>query len=142
MPSDLLERHSRSLTSDGPLDRRRAPRFALEMGVEVEFPTAGSRRARVRDIGPGGMCLAALEPPIWRESVVVITLGGYAVPAPIKICGIVRWVEEGGFGVQFDALDAQQSGVVLAFTRASEIAQSNRIEWMMQCLDCWPWSIG
>ena len=70
----------------------------------------------VRDISVGGMFIETLTPAAFGAEVIVhLTLPGSE--APCALPGVVRWVRDGGMGVQFGLLGAVETHVITEIGR-------------------------
>jgi hypothetical protein len=89
----------------------------------VEFSIAKGGGSRVtgqaRDISLGGMFVVTDTPaPFGGDVTVTITLPGQRVPFTLP--GIVRWVGNGGMGIQFKMLGARETHAITEVVRESE----------------------
>jgi hypothetical protein len=82
-------------------EKRQFERVGLDDAVEVEH--GGARfGARVRDISVGGVYVVTDHKLAFGEHATIwLTLPAIASKGPRALSGIVRWVREDGFGLQF-----------------------------------------
>ena len=84
---------------------RSSQRFDVQIEIEV---TIGDQqhRTRTRNLSLGGAFVDATVKPAFNSRVQL----RFSIPnqrEPIQVGGVVRWVDPGGFGVQFDGLRAR-----------------------------------
>lgn len=84
---------------------RSAKRYAVD--IPIEYSVGGARKtAQVTNISLGGVYIAALEKFPFGQRV-TLKLQISTQKEAIEVGGQVRWVDAGGFGVQFDGLRAR-----------------------------------
>jgi Tfp pilus assembly protein PilZ len=70
----------------------------------------------VKDISVGGMFIETTAPAAFGSDVVVhVTLPG--ANDPLALPGVVRWVRDGGMGVQFGLLGAKETHIITEIGR-------------------------
>lgn len=91
-------------------DRRQHVRHRV-FRIEVKVASAESFRASyLRDLSAGGLFVRSAKPlPVETRVVVQLSV---ASGQPLSLPGVVARVAEGGFGVRFDALAAEQQSAV------------------------------
>jgi type IV pilus assembly protein PilZ len=91
------------------VELRRTPRAPIDSTVEFIVKGETARRiGQSRDISLGGMFVATTAlPSFGAEVVVYVTLPGEK--APFALPGVVRWMRDGGMGVQFGLLGARET---------------------------------
>jgi hypothetical protein len=90
-------------------EKRQFERVDFDGAVEVEL---GGRTfpARVRDISVGGAYVLTTEKANFGEAVTLrIVLPAIAAKGPRALGGVVRWVRDDGFGLQFGATGALET---------------------------------
>ena len=94
------------------MDLRRYPRIPFR--AVVAFNTKGSEERRTgecQDISLGGMFIETAMPhPFGAEVVVHVSLPGDALPSALP--AVVRWLRNGGMGVQFGLLGARETHTI------------------------------
>ena len=100
---------------------RRTPRARLDAAIEIAFNGQTERHAaRSRDISLGGMFLESdVLPEFGAQIVVTLTMPGEK--APFQIPGVVRWMRDGGMGVQFGLLGARETHAITNFVAKSSL---------------------
>ncbi len=69
-----------------------------------------------KDISVGGMFIETTAPAAFGADVVVhVALPG--ANAPLDLPGVVRWVRDGGMGVQFGLLGAKETHIITEIAR-------------------------
>ena len=93
-----------------------------EFDGEVEVETAGKKfRAKVRDLSVGGAYVLSAEKLAFGAAVKMsMTLPAIKDKKPRTLGGIVRWVRDDGFGVQFGP-----TGALETFALADYVARKN-----------------
>ena len=82
-------------------EKRQFERVVFDGAVEVEYQ-GRSFPARVRDISVGGAYVVTNETVAFGDRVVLkVVLPAIAAKGPRAIDGVVRWVRDDGFGLQF-----------------------------------------
>ncbi len=101
------------------IEQRRYARFPIE--CPLFFSVKGQREPRegvARDIALGGMFVETTEPAAFGDEVIVrVVLPGSA--DEVALPGRVRWIRDGGMGVQFGLLGAKETHLINAIDRAS-----------------------
>lgn len=101
------------------IEQRRYARFPIE--CPLFFSVKGQREPRegvARDIALGGMFVETTEPGGFNDEVIVrVVLPGAS--DEVALPGRVRWVRDGGMGVQFGLLGARETHLINAINRAS-----------------------
>lgn len=101
------------------MELRRTPRAPID--TAVEFTPKGGKvvQGRARDISLGGMFVVTEAPATFNGEVSVsITLPGQK--SAIVLPGVVRWVGNGGMGIQFKMLGARETHAITEVVRESE----------------------
>lgn len=82
-------------------EKRQFERVGLDDAVEVEH--AGARfAARIRDVSVGGVYVVSERKIPFGDAVSIwLVLPAIAAKGPRALSGIVRWVRDDGFGLQF-----------------------------------------
>ena len=76
----------------------------------------GKQSGLVKDISVGGMFIETASPAAFGADVIVLlTLPGGDGPVPLP--GVVRWVRDGGMGVQFGLLGAMETHIITEIGR-------------------------
>src|SRR5687767_1620819 len=88
-------------------ERRRIARIPTSLAVLVESET-GETVGIATDLGIGGMFVSAADAPAYG-TIVHVHIAPPDVPSEVRLRGVVRWVTELGFGIQFDALGARET---------------------------------
>ena len=83
-------------------NRRTSPRHPVEL-VAAIHGSGGSTTARMVNLSVGGAFIA-VERKLGDR--IQLSFQVPTLPAPISTEAVVRWVEKGGTGVQFDGLGA------------------------------------
>lgn len=82
-------------------EKRQFERVGFDDTVEVELP-GRTFRARARDISVGGLYLVTSEQAAFGEQATIrLVLPAIAAKGPRALTGVVRWVRDDGFGLQF-----------------------------------------
>ena len=89
----------------------------------IDSPIAGRVLSDQRDdhclimkVGVGGAFVAAEQPPAYGEPV---TLRIGAGPSAFEVAGVVRWLDAGGFGVQFGMTGARETAALARLIQAA-----------------------
>jgi len=102
------------------VELRRFMRTPLD--AAVTFTRKGSSEAlsgRAKDVSVGGMFVeAAKVVPFGGEVVVRMRLPG--IKDELALPGVVRWVREGGMGIQFGNLGAKETHEITEIVRRAE----------------------
>lgn len=88
-------------------ERRRIARIPTSLAVLVESET-GETVGMATDLGIGGVFVSAADSPAYG-TVVHVHIAPPDVPSEVRLQGVVRWITELGFGIQFDALGARET---------------------------------
>jgi hypothetical protein len=102
-------------------EKRQFERAEFSGATEVEV---GGRRfaANLRDLSVGGAYVLTNERLAFNTPVALwITLPAIADKGPRRLSGLVRWVREDGFGVQFGP-----TGALETYALAEYVARSTR----------------
>ena len=91
------------------VELRRFSRVPLDISIEFSIDGRSERyTGRAQDISVGGMFIEVDHVPAFNAAVVI-----YATLPPekaaFKLPGVVRWVGDGGMGVQFGLLGARET---------------------------------
>ena len=89
-------------------DKRSHPRIPLSADVTCEVKGGGTINGRARDISVGGMFIES-EAPVSFGTEVIIVLRLPNTKADSRLPGTIRWLNPGGFGVQFGLLGARDT---------------------------------
>jgi len=105
------------------VELRRTPRAPIDADVEYTIGKAPERlKGRARDISVGGMFVFVEQPaPFGAEVTITVTLPGQRVPFVLP--GVVRWVGNGGMGVQFGLIGARETHAITEVVRESEASE-------------------
>ncbi len=101
------------------IEQRRYARFPIE--CPLFFSVKGTKEPRegiARDIALGGMFVETNEPAAFNEEVIVRVLLPNA-SEEVTLPGRVRWVRNGGMGIQFGLLGAVETHLINGIGRAS-----------------------
>lgn len=108
-----------------PQLKPRTLRVSVNLPVVVEHGTARIQAVAV-NLGLGGVFIQADSTlPYGEQLNVVVQLPGLA--APSRLPAVVRWSDQGGFGVQFQQLGAREThaiGAMVAAYRQAELVAS------------------
>ncbi len=87
-------------------NKRSAKRYDVIIPIEV---TAGDLRkaSEIRNISLGGVYVAPTPEKMTLGQKVHLRFSVPTQKEPVEVGGQVRWVDQGGFGVQFDGLRAR-----------------------------------
>jgi len=78
--------------------------------------TTGQREGLAKDISVGGMFIETTSPAAFGADVIVhLELPGSS--GPVALPGVVRWVRDGGMGVQFGLLGAVETHIITEIGR-------------------------
>lgn len=84
------------------IDRRKKPRYVVELDVIVELTALRTLRGKSRDISESGI-FVQLGEPVALEQAVQLTIENTTPGQTIVLCGVVVHALVGlGIGVQFD----------------------------------------
>ena len=99
------------------VEQRRYARVPLN--TPASFSTkgeAGTREGVAKDIAVGGMFIETATPARFGADVIVhVELPG--PDGPVSLPGVVRWVRDGGMGVQFGLLGAVETHIITEISR-------------------------
>ena len=100
------------------VEQRRHARVPLERPASFSVKGEhGAREGVARDIAVGGMFIETTTPAPFGSNVIVhVELPGQ--DGPVSLPGVVRWVRDGGMGVQFGLLGAVETHIITEITRA------------------------
>ena len=101
-------------------EKRQFERAEFDGAATVEW--AGKKRpVTLRDLSVGGTYLVAAEkPPFGSKVTIVVQLRALKGKGPSTLSGIVRWVRDDGFGVQFGP-----TGALDTYALAEHVARKN-----------------
>jgi type IV pilus assembly protein PilZ len=106
------ERVSPSPASEADVqDKRLHPRVPLSTTVTCEVKGGGAISGRAKDISIGGMFIES-EAQVDFGTEVTILLRLPKAKADIRLPGVIRWKNPGGFGVQFGLLGARETHAI------------------------------
>ena len=102
------------------VEQRRYARAPIN--TPASFSLKGAKAATeafAKDISIGGMFVETTSPAAFgAEVVIVLTLPGS--PSPVSLPGVVRWVRDGGMGIQFGNLGAKETHLITEIGKAHE----------------------
>ncbi|MFZ5895981.1 MAG: PilZ domain-containing protein [Myxococcota bacterium] len=99
------------------VEKRGHPRTAISAVVTCHRKDGTSFEGRSKDISIGGMYLFATEPVTFgAELTIEISLP--RTKGALRLPGIVRWIDQGGFGVQFGLLGARETHAISQLIRS------------------------
>lgn len=100
------------------IEQRSHARTPIDTPAFFSAKGSGERHtALAKDISLGGMFLETAQPAGFNAEIAVqITLPG--ADGPMTLPGVVRWVRDGGMGVQFGNLGAKETHVIIELGRA------------------------
>jgi PilZ domain-containing protein len=92
-------------------DKRVHPRVPLSANITCEVRGAEAITGRSRDISVGGIFIESeAQVTFGTEVIIVIRLPN--TKADFRLPGIIRWMKEDGFGVQFGLLGARETHAI------------------------------
>ncbi len=86
-------------------NQRSAKRYAVNLEIEIAIGES-LHRSMTRNLSLGGVFIDTDLRPAFNARVKL----RFSIPnqkEPVEVGGVVRWVDPGGFGVQFDGLRAR-----------------------------------
>jgi len=92
-------------------DKRVHPRVPFGASVTCEVSGGESIQGRVKDISVGGMFIES-EAPVAFGTQVTIVVRFPNMKADSRLPGVIRWLNPGGFGVQFGLLGARETHAI------------------------------
>jgi type IV pilus assembly protein PilZ len=101
------------------VELRRHARVPVDISVELAIRGSDERtQGRATDISIGGMFVRVEQPFSFNAAIVVYAqLPGQS--ETVVLPGVVRWVRDGGMGVQFGLLGARETHAITKITRAA-----------------------
>ena len=99
------------------IEQRRYARAPVDSPASFSVKGAPDKReGLVKDISIGGMFIETTTPAGFGADVIVhMSLPG--ANAPVALPGVVRWVRDGGMGVQFGLLGAVETHIITEIGR-------------------------
>ncbi len=99
------------------VELRRYARAPLERPASFSVRgEPGAREGVAKDIALGGMFIETTTPARFGADVIVhVELPGQ--DGPVSLPGVVRWVRDGGMGVQFGLLGAIETHIITEISR-------------------------
>lgn len=99
------------------IEKRRYARVPLEKPASFVIKgEAGSRQGIAKDIAIGGMFIETTVPARFGADVIIhVELPGH--DGTMSLPGVVRWIRDGGMGVQFGLLGAMETHVITEISR-------------------------
>lgn len=99
------------------IEKRRYARAPLDRPASFSIKGEGGTREGIgRDIAVGGMFIETPAPAKFGADVIVhVELPGS--DGPVSLPGVVRWVRDGGMGVQFGLLGAVETHIITEISR-------------------------
>jgi Tfp pilus assembly protein PilZ len=99
------------------IEQRRHARVPLDRAASFSVKgEAGAREGIAKDIAVGGMFVETATPARFGADVIVhVELPGH--DGPVSLPGVVRWVRDGGMGVQFGLLGAVETHIITEISR-------------------------
>jgi type IV pilus assembly protein PilZ len=99
------------------IEQRRYARAPINSPATFSIKGTSERRdGFAKDISVGGMFMEAESPANFGADVIVhITLPGGN--GPVALPGVVRWVRDGGMGIQFGLLGAVETHIITEIGR-------------------------
>ena len=92
-------------------DKRSHPRVPLSVDITCEVKGSPSIHGRSKDISVGGMFIESdAQVTFGTEVIIVMRLPN--TKADARLPGIIRWLNPGGFGVQFGLLGARETHAI------------------------------
>ena len=98
-------------------DKRVHPRVPLSVDVTCEVKGGVSIIGRSKDISIGGMFIES-ETPVTFGTEVSILLQLPSTKGVSRLPGTIRWLNPGGFGVQFGLLGARETHALSELLKA------------------------
>jgi hypothetical protein len=92
-------------------DKRSHPRVPLNADVTCEVSGGESINGRAKDISVGGMFIES-ETKVSFGTEVTIVLRLPNTKANSRLPAVIRWLNPGGFGVQFGLLGARETHAI------------------------------
>jgi type IV pilus assembly protein PilZ len=92
-------------------DKRLHPRVPLRANVTCELKGGGAITGISKDISIGGMFIES-EAQVSFDTEVTILVRLPKAKADIRLPGVIRWKNPGGFGVQFGLLGARETHAI------------------------------
>ena len=108
----MTEKHTEPRT-----EKRRYARAPLDRSASFSIKgESGARMGVARDIAVGGMFVETPTPARFGADVIIhVELPGH--DGPVSLPGVVRWVRDGGMGVQFGLLGAVETHIITEIGR-------------------------
>ena len=99
------------------IEQRRYARVPLDRPASfVVKGDGGTREGIARDIAVGGMFIETDAPARFGAEVIIhVELPGSN--GPVALPGVVRWIRDGGMGVQFGLLGAVETHIITEIAR-------------------------
>lgn len=99
------------------IEQRRYARAPVDSPASFSIKgTADKRDGLCKDISIGGMFVETASPASFGADVIVhVTLPGSN--APLALPGVVRWIRDGGMGIQFGLLGARETHIITEISR-------------------------
>lgn len=99
------------------IEKRRYARAPLQKPVSFSVKgEAGVRQGMGKDIAVGGMFVETDAPaPFGADVIIHVELPGQ--DGPVSLPGVVRWLRDGGMGVQFGLLGAVETHIITEIGR-------------------------
>jgi type IV pilus assembly protein PilZ len=99
------------------IEQRRYTRVPLDKPASFVIKgESGAREGIARDIAVGGMFVETPTPAGFGANVIVhVELPGSN--GPVSLPGVVRWVRDGGMGLQFGLLGAVETHIITEISR-------------------------
>ncbi len=99
-------------------EKRQHPRTTYIVPVEVQLPEGKVVEAQSHDMSLGGMFLYGNHiPPIGTKVIMTFDLKGFG---QCSLPGYVRWIKEGGYGVQFGLLGVRETHAMGKLVRGGQ----------------------
>ncbi len=99
------------------IEQRRYARVPLDRSATFSIKgETGARPGIAKDIAVGGMFIETATPARFGANVIIhVELPGQ--DGPVSLPGVVRWVRDGGMGVQFGLLGAVETHTITEISR-------------------------
>jgi Tfp pilus assembly protein PilZ len=99
------------------IEKRRYARAPLQKAASFSVKgEAGARQGVAKDIAVGGMFVETDAPAHFGADVIIhVELPGQ--DGPVSLPGVVRWVRDGGMGIQFGLLGAVETHIITEISR-------------------------
>lgn len=99
------------------IEQRRYARAPIDSPASFSIKgTPGKREGLAKDISIGGMFVETTAPAAFgAEVIIMLALPG--ANGPVALPGVVRWVRDGGMGVQFGLLGAVETHIITEIGR-------------------------